>query len=251
MNAIVKHCLHVLDLYFANNYHNEIDDCLKFKFCNPLNNIIASYILPHNEFLCFVSHMLSSDGQYPCNLKNKIYNKCMHEHLINFCNEYDFDILATSYSFSIFYNNRLDIKIINNINYYIWLICNYNIKKEAWNLPQIGYFCIDRIDTLREFNATVNTIDGKIGKLHRGIATLYDKIINDHIYDFRDIYSYLSIPPITHYKSKQKYIERCAKQNRKYHIRQAAKYHLKHNMKNQKRRSQYVPKRIQQPVYYH
>src|SRR5579872_6552193 len=126
MDAIVKHCLAVADLYFKKHYHIKIDESLKFVLCESLTNIIASYILPHNEFLCFVAYhmlILNNCDHYKrlksvddfsglplpenknedkkdegivsienTDLKNVdiIYDELMHACLVDFCKNYNF-----------------------------------------------------------------------------------------------------------------------------------------------------------------
>src|SRR5579872_6958177 len=101
MDAIVKQCLTTVDLYYEGHYHTEIDKGSNLKLCSSLIDVIASYILPHNEYLYFIAcyvakicdvNISEEKNNYiipkekeNIDFKTVIYNEELHSRLVNFC----------------------------------------------------------------------------------------------------------------------------------------------------------------------
>jgi hypothetical protein len=174
MNANLRRCLATVNLYYAGHYHTEIDKGSNLKLCSSLIDVIASYILPHNEYLCFIAcyvakfydvNISEEKNNYiipkeNIDLKTVIYNKELHSRLVKFCDINNLDHIENfCFHHAKFYSQKFLSK---------WMMYEYDVEKEAWKLPNIDInidsLFFDNINTLQIFNATVDTNDGKIDK---------------------------------------------------------------------------------------
>jgi hypothetical protein len=276
MDAIIKHCLIAADLYFAGYYHSQIDDCLKFKICQPLTNIIGSYILPHNELLCYVAiHLLefNKDGPYReinddtpkflfgdesddesddendendenKDLKTTTYNKFLHAQLIEFSENCSFDDFAVTDVCGLRgYLNVMRRTIVTRLRN-DKLISEYNIGNEAWGLPEMNEDCHDKIIKLKKINATFSS---KIDKEYETGAMHICEIYNMGLYFctysvdriFRPNFRPISVP--------LKNTSLASQQLRGWNVKKTRiRQHPKHLKENHKKRSCFL-KRIHQP----
>jgi hypothetical protein len=182
MDAVVKHCLTAADLYFTGHYHREINEALKKQMYKPLTDLIASFIMPHHEFLCFVAYYLLNlridigvdDDDIPriedcenkkeeyINLKTKIYYEDLHILLTDFCNNHSFDNIKRNND----YTTEINFEGACNIMRYYNFVCDYDAEKELWKLPEMNSSCFHKLEELQKLNITFDTVDGKIDEAY-------------------------------------------------------------------------------------